>query len=122
MKLRKLFFSILLFFILLPSLSLAEVCTPDGGTANSQGLCNPLALTNSSSLQDFGIHILQVFSTSAGILTIIYVMFSGFRFIISQGNSEDIETAKRSLQWSLSGLVVMLLSYVLVSSIFAFFN
>src|SRR6185503_7543117 len=72
--------------------------------------------------QTFAVHVLQVFAGAAGTVSIIFVMFSGFRFLISQGNSENVETAKRSLQWSLSGLVLILFSYVLVSAILVFFD
>lgn len=116
---RKLFISLCLFLLLLlPRYSLAQNATPACDPASTEtNLCNPVQSVGGDSLQSFIVHILQVFGGAAGITTVVFVTFSGFRFLISQGNTEDVEAAKRGLQWSLSGLVVILLSYVLISAL-----
>ncbi len=106
--------------LLLPALTFAKVCSNDPSTDNE--LCNPIVKVGGDNFTSFAIRVLRVFAGFVGTATIIYVMFSGFRFIISQGNSEDVETAKRALQWSLSGLAVMLLSYVLIVATRTFFG
>ncbi len=95
-----------------PDLALAQTsaCTP--GTT----LCNPLAThgNNVNSFGQYAIFLLQVFAGLGGIASIVYVVFAGFRFLISQGKEEDVSKAKSGLQWSLTGLVIMMLSYVIV--------
>ena len=127
MILKKYFLIFCFIFLLIPAFSHAFVCAPDA-SGQPTLLCNPLGSkdpatgqrTTFETFKAFAIDILGVFAGAASITTITYVVFSGFRFLISQGNSEDVETAKRSLQWSLSGLALMLLSYVLVTSLQSF--
>lgn len=117
---KKFYIIIIAIILLLPLTGLAKNCsaTPDPATPNE--LCNPI--TVASDLPSFGIRLLQVFASAAGVTAIIFVLFSGFRFITSQGNSETVEQARRALQWALSGLVLILLSYVLVAALGAFLH
>lgn len=103
---------ILLLLVLLPQLALAQTpaCTP--GTT----LCNPFETHGYkiSTFPQFAIFLLQVFAGLGGIASIVYVTFAGFQFLISQGKEEDVSKAKTGLQWTLTGVVVMMLSYVIV--------
>ncbi len=112
---KKYFVAIILLLILsLPQLTLAAdpACTP--GTT----LCNPFATHGNkiSTFPQFALFLLQVFAGVGGIAAIVYVTFAGFRFLISQGKEEDVSKAKTGLQWTLTGLVVMMLSYVIVAA------
>lgn len=42
------------------------------------------------------------------------IIYSGALYILSQGEPEKLATAKRSLLWSIVGLVVIVLSYAIV--------
>ena len=98
-------------------LSLAQVnsiCDP-----NSTKLCNP---TSASSIPVFLTNLLIGAGVLIGIFTIGMVVYSGFRMIISQGNEEAVSEAKSSLQWSVSGLVVILLAFAIVSAVGQFFQ
>ncbi len=100
--------------VVLPQLALAApACTP-GAT-----LCNPLAThgNNINTFSQYAIFLLQVFAGLGGIASIVYVTFAGFRFLISQGKEEDVSKAKAGLQWTLTGFVIMMLSYVIVMGI-----
>jgi hypothetical protein len=110
---KKYFIAIIFMAIVfLPQIAIAQTpaCTP-GAT-----LCNPLATHGNkiSSFPQFVIFMLQVFAGVGGIAAIVYVTFAGFRFLISQGKEEDVSKAKAGLQWTLTGLVIMMLSYVIV--------
>ncbi len=121
---KKLFGLLLCCALLIPALSLAIVCEPgtQAGDSNDSQLCNPVEKVAGERVSTFIINTLRLFAGVAGIVTIIYVMVSGFQFLISQGNSEKVEAAKKSLQWSLSGLVLIILSFVLISAIRIFFK
>jgi cytochrome bd-type quinol oxidase subunit 2 len=90
------------------------VCNP-----NSTVLCNP---THSLTIANFLTNIIEGFGVLMGMVTIAMVVYSGFQMIVSQGNEEDVSQAKSSLQWSVSGLVIILLAFAIVSAIGQFFQ
>ncbi len=106
-------------FAIFPSFVLAAPSC--AGSPDPNQLCNPFESNSGSkkisSFAQFAIFVLNVFSGLAGIVSIVYIVFSGFRFITSQGNEETVESAKRGLQWSVIGFVVILLSYIIVLGI-----
>jgi len=57
-----------------------------------------------------------------GVVTTIYIIYSGFRYITSRGKNEDIESAKKGIKYALIGLVYLLVSFALVSAIRTIFN
>ena len=83
------------------------------------GLYNPTA----GFAPDFPTFIkntLQIFGAFAGGMAIIYVIFAGFKMVISQGDSEKLVQAKTSLQWTLSGMLLIFLSFALVYAVSVF--
>ena len=63
------------------------------------------------------IAIMSRFLEITGVATILFVIYYGFRYVISRGNEEAVEKAKKGLQWSLVGFAVSLLSYTIISTI-----
>ena len=58
----------------------------------------------------------------AGLIAIVMIMIGGYRYIASAGNEEMAESGKKTLQWSIVGLITILLSYVLVQATLTFFG
>lgn len=97
--------------LLFPALTFAAICpTPPSPTK----LCNP---TTVPSLPAFGYLVAQGFGVIIGWQVIAMVMFAGFRMMMAQGNSEEITKAKSALQWSISGFVLAIFSYLIVSAV-----
>jgi hypothetical protein len=48
-----------------------------------------------------------------GVFFLILTMYAGFKWMFSRGNQTDIEIAKKTLQNSIIGLVIVLLAYAL---------
>ena len=94
-----------------PALTLAAICP---NAQNTTVLCNP---TKVGSLPEFGYLVAAGFGVIIGWQVIAMVMFAGFRMIMAQGNSEEITKAKSALQWSISGFVLAIFSYVIVSGV-----
>lgn len=61
--------------------------------------------------------LINTFLYAAGIVSFIFVLVSGFRFITSTGNPADIKKAKDTLIYALAGLIVALLSFGIVNFI-----
>ena len=53
----------------------------------------------------------------AGALAVGAVIYSGVLYIISQGDPEKIAKAKKSLFWSIGGVLVIILAYTIVTMI-----
>lgn len=82
--------------------------------SNSTALCNP---TGAGTIQIFIENIFTFLGAIIGVITISMVVYSGFRMIISQGNEEAVTKAKASLQWSLTGFVLVIMAFAIISAI-----
>ena len=52
-----------------------------------------------------------------GLIAVIFLIYGGFRYITSAGNEEVAEGAKKTIQNSIIGLVVIILSYTIITVI-----
>lgn len=89
----------------------AQLLTCDAtGTSTefvSCDLCDLIDLINS------------VFVVAVGLLgatAVLFIVIAGFRYITAGGSSEQIEAAKRTLQYAIVGVAVVILSFVIVES------
>lgn len=74
-------------------------CTPD----DSQGNFNTLMT-----------RIINIFSIVVGAISVIMVIIGGFRYIISNGDSNGVTGAKNTILYALVGLVVVLFAQIIV--------
>jgi hypothetical protein len=114
----KYFFAIIILVLaFVPQISHADIGANLNNCISGQGgaqLCNPAPAADLAGVLNY---VAKMFGVMVGLSTILYVVFGGFRMIMSQGNTEDIEAGKRSVQWALSGFVLCLLAYVIISAI-----
>lgn len=104
-------------FLLTPTLVVAAgACIPGAGNT---GLCNPVD-GFASNFPEFITNLLKIFGVFAGGQAIVYVIFSGFKMVISQGDSEKLAEAKSSLQWTISGMLLIFISFALVYAVSVF--
>lgn len=59
--------------------------------------------------------IIQALLLFVGITAVLFIIIGGFQFIISGGNPENIQRAKNSIIYSIIGLAIAILSYVIVT-------
>ena len=107
---------VLLFFIFF-SLFFVHTSSAAICDSNSAILCNP---THASSIEVFIGYILTAVGVIIGILAIVMLVYSGFRMIVSQGKEEDVAKAKSSFQWTITGFLLAVFAFVLVSAISQF--
>ena len=74
---------------------------------DSDELTSPIS--GGDDFQTVLIGIMKRFLEITGVATILLVIYYGFRYVISRGNEEAVEKAKKGLQWSLVGFAVSLL-------------
>ncbi len=52
-----------------------------------------------------------------GFATVLMIIYYGYRYITSSGNEEAIEKAKVGLRWAITGFIVSLLAFTIVTAI-----
>ena len=65
--------------------------------------------------------ILQLIAGSliyaAGPLAVLMLVIGGFRYVISHGDQTQMEAAKKNITWAIIGLLVILVSWIIVSNV-----
>ncbi len=85
-----------------------EACA--GAKAESTGTCDADATGINNLLKT----VIQIFSVVVGIVAVIMIVLSGFRFITSQGDPGNIAKARAALIYALVGLIVVALSQAVI--------
>jgi Flp pilus assembly pilin Flp len=71
---------------------------------NQEGDKLPAILTN----------IINIFSWIVGVVSVIMIIYGGFRYITSGGDSNGVTAAKNTILYAIIGLVIVALSQVIV--------
>ena len=53
----------------------------------------------------------------AGLIAVGFLIYGGFQYVTSRGEEEQAESGKKTIQNSIIGLVIIILSYVIVTVI-----
>ena len=63
------------------------------------------------------VRVLQSLAFVAFIVSVLFVVIGGFRYVAAQGNDEALETAKKTILRAVIGLIIIIASWVLLSII-----
>jgi uncharacterized membrane protein len=58
--------------------------------------------------------VVNIFSVIVGVVAVIMVIYGGFRYIISGGDSSRVGTAKNTLIYAIIGLIIVALAQLIV--------
>ncbi|QWQ32309.1 pilin [Candidatus Minimicrobia naudis] len=61
--------------------------------------------------------VVNVLLWAVGILSVIMIIFSGFRYITSAGDASKTKSAQNALTYSVVGLIVAILAYAIVNMV-----
>ncbi|MDP4127592.1 MAG: pilin [Bacillota bacterium] len=50
-----------------------------------------------------------------GSITVLFIVYGGFKYVTSAGNKEQAESAKKTLTYAIIGLVIIVLAKIVVS-------
>ncbi len=70
-----------------------------------------------SKVQSFITNIIQIMVTLAGLISVAFFVWGGFRYMTSSGNPEALDGAKKTVMYSGVGLAITLGAYVLMNII-----
>ena len=59
--------------------------------------------------------ILNVVLAISGAIAVLIIVLAGFRYIVSQGNPNEVATARNAIIYSLIGLVVIMVAFGIVN-------
>jgi Type IV secretion system pilin len=85
----------------------------NAANGNNNGDCGS-AGTGATNLSSIAGQIVSIFSIIVGIVAVIMIIYSGFRYITSGGDSGKVGNAKNSLIYALVGLVIVALAQLIV--------
>jgi uncharacterized membrane protein YjfL (UPF0719 family) len=67
------------------------------------------------------INLLAVVLTSiSSLIAVLYIVYGGYQYITSAGNPEASKTAVSTITWSVIGLVIILLAYIIVEFVITY--
>jgi hypothetical protein len=110
---------------LVPSSFASAACTSignnigNGASAAITGSENSGAVSCSSTSADSSIgtlaaNIVKVFSLIVGVVSVIMIIYGGFRYITSGGDSGSVGNAKNTLVYAIVGLIIVALAQLIV--------
>lgn len=86
-----------------------------GLDATISGDCDPADTdVGTEKIQDIVTLIVNIFSVIVGIVAVIMIIYGGFKYITSGGDSGNITSAKNTIIYAIIGLVIVALAQFLV--------
>jgi len=80
------------------------------GNAN----CADTTKDSSAKLDKLVTDIVNIFSVIVGVVAVIMIIYGGFRYIISGGDSSNVTNAKNTILYAIVGLVIVALAQFIV--------
>ena len=102
----------------LPAIAAASTTTEisEGVESVSQGN------TSGTDLEDIIRIVINAILFLIGIVAVIMIIISGFRYIMAQGDTGQVTTAKNTLLYSIIGLVIAIAAFAIVNFVLDAFN
>ena len=101
------------FIVLLLSITIPHISVAAGPCASGE-LCNPLKF---NSIQSFVEGFLKAVVYVGFPIAVLFVVYSGFLFVFAQGNSSELEKAKKNFMWTVIGVALFLGAWALAMMI-----
>lgn len=97
--------------------SAAVDCSSLGSYHEENGICLPDVDLVEDEIPDIIVTVIEYAIYLVGFVSIIFIIFAGYKYVTSGGEKNDIDEAKNTIKNSLIGLAVSLLAYVLVNTV-----
>ena len=75
---------------------------------------NPDVPTSLACIPVFINNIINALVPLAGVMAVIFIVWSGIRFLTSGGDPVKVEGAKKTLTYAVIGLVIILMAFVII--------
>lgn len=98
--------------------SIAE-CVDAGACLDSTGTSCPAQTSNKQKVNDVVKLVINTFSVVVGVASVIMIIVGGFKYVISSGDSNNINSAKNTILYAIIGLVIVALAQIIVKFVLA---
>lgn len=85
-----------------------------GGSLSLSSTCNDTTATGAAKANDLVTKVVDIFSVVVGLVSVIMIIFGGFRYITSAGDSTKITAAKNTIVYAVIGLVIVAIAQFIV--------
>ena len=75
---------------------------------------NVVAPTGATDLGDIIVKVINFFLLFAGAVAILFLIIGGFRYVVSAGNPDQVEGAKKTIMYAIVGLIIIFIAFALV--------
>jgi len=99
--------------VLLPAVASADLATDSG----LEAAAGPTNLIKERNLNVLIAGIINSLLTLLGSLFIVLIIYGGFKWMTSGGNTEKVSEAKTTIKNSVIGVAIIVLSYVIVRAV-----
>jgi cytochrome bd-type quinol oxidase subunit 2 len=90
-----------------------NLCT--GATLSTTATtCGSSTSAGTNSINSIITNIVNIFSLVVGITAVVMIIFGGFRYITSGGDSNNVSSAKNTIIYAIIGLVIVALAQFIV--------
>jgi hypothetical protein len=83
-------------------------------TSPGAGQCQANSTATTGGLNNLIAKIINVFSVLVGVVAVVMIIYGGFRYITSGGDSNNIGTAKNTILYAIIGLIIVALAQLIV--------
>lgn len=112
--------------VFMPAVVAAQTQTPTTGNAACAGVnLDASALSGSTvscdtttdedtRINNLVIRIINIFTWLVGVVSVLMIIFAGFRYVVSSGDSGGVSSAKNTIIYAIVGLIVVIMAQVIV--------
>lgn len=90
------------------------ICGRNNGVGQETRPCTTSQLLNGT------VKVVNFLIDSATLLAIAYVFYGGVRMVLARGNPAAFEVAKKTMSSAVTGLIIVLLAYLIINFAIAF--
>lgn len=106
-------------FALIPATTYAAdisqgLCSGANFEAGPNATCTVSADDGKNKVQKIVNQVVNVFSWVVGVVSVIMIIYGGFKYITSGGDSNGVTSAKNTILFAIVGLVIVALAQVIV--------
>lgn len=76
--------------------------------------CNDQVDSGTKGINDIVTQVVNIFSVIVGVVSVIMIIYGGFRYVTSGGDSGNVSTAKNTIIYAIIGLVIVALAQFIV--------
>jgi len=74
-------------------------------------------ISTKKNILESALQVIDYILVIVGAIAVVFIIIGGFRYITSAGNDKFVEDAKSTITYAIIGLVIVLLAYVIVSTL-----